>query len=40
MTSAEGLNAAASQLRHLSTDTTMKYDQAGVERRRDALDEL
>jgi len=36
----EGLAAAQSQLRHESKKTTMKYDQAPVEDRRDALDRM
>jgi len=36
----EGLAAAQSQLRHKSEQTTMKYDQAPVEDRRDALDRM
>jgi len=36
----EGLAAAQSQLRHKRTETTMKYDQAPVEDRRDALDRM
>lgn len=36
----EGLAAAQSQLRHKSTHTTMKYDQAPVEDRRDALERM
>lgn len=36
----EGLAAAQSQLRHRSSHTTMKYDQAPVEDRRDALDRM
>jgi integrase len=37
MTREEGLAAAATQLRHKSPETTMKYDQTPVEDRRDAL---
>ncbi|QSG08544.1 XerD/XerC family integrase [Halapricum desulfuricans] len=33
----EGLAAAQAQLRHKSEQTTMRYDQAPVEDRRDAL---
>lgn len=40
MTREEGLAAAQSQLRHKSSKTTMKYDQAPVEDRRDALDRM
>jgi site-specific recombinase XerD len=36
----EDLAAAQSQLRHKSKETTMKYDQAPVEDRRDALDRM
>ncbi|QDX40848.1 site-specific integrase [Salarchaeum sp. JOR-1] len=36
----EGLAAAQSQLRHTSIDTTAKYDQAPIEDRRDALDDM
>lgn len=36
----EGLAAAQSQLRHRLSETTMKYDQAPVEDRRDALDRM
>lgn len=36
----EGLAAAQTQLRHKSEMTTMKYDQAPVEDRRDALDRM
>ena len=36
----EGLAAAQAQLRHKSEMTTMKYDQAPVEDRRDALDRM
>ena len=36
----EGLAAAQSQLRHRRSETTMKYDQAPVEDRRDALDRM
>lgn len=36
----EGLAAAQSQLRHKSTETTMKYDQVPIEDRRDALDNM
>lgn len=36
----EGLAAAQAQLRHQSVQTTMKYDQAPVEDRRDALDRM
>lgn len=40
MTREEGLAAAQSQLRHTSSRTTMKYDQAPVEDRRDALNQM
>lgn len=40
MTREEGLAAAQAQLRHKSPETTMKYDQAPVEDRRDALDRM
>lgn len=40
VTRAEGLAAAASQLRHESKYTTMKYDNAPVEDRRSALDRM
>nr|WP_321112807.1 site-specific integrase [Halorussus salinisoli] len=40
MTREEGLAAVQSQLRHKSEMTTMKYDQAPVEDRRDALDRM
>lgn len=40
MTREEGLAAAQSQLRHNSETTTMRYDQAPVEERRDALDRM
>ncbi|WP_424004182.1 tyrosine-type recombinase/integrase [Haloarcula salina] len=40
MTRAEDLAAAQAQLRHNSPRTTMKYDQAPVEERRDALDKM
>lgn len=36
----EGLAAAQTQLRHKSPETTMKYDQAPVEDRQDALDRM
>jgi integrase len=36
----EGLEAAAAQLRHSSLTTTRKYDQAPVDDRRDALDNM
>jgi integrase len=36
----EGLAAAQSQLRHKSIETTMRYDQAPVEDRRDALNRM
>jgi site-specific recombinase XerD len=36
----EGLEAAASQLRHKNVQTTRKYDAAPVEERRDALDRM
>jgi len=40
MTREEDLAAAKAQLRHKSVQTTMKYDQAPVEDRRDALDRM
>jgi integrase len=40
MTREEDLAAAQAQLRHKSPETTMKYDQAPVEDRRDALDRM
>ena len=40
MTREEDLAAAQTQLRHLSPETTMKYDQTPVEDRRDALDRM
>jgi integrase len=40
MTREEGLAAAQSQLRHKRAETTMKYDQAPVEDRRSALDNM
>lgn len=40
MTREEDLAAARTQLRHKSVQTTMKYDQAPVEDRRDALDRM
>jgi len=36
----EGLAAAQTQLRHLSPESTMKYDQVPVEDRQDALDRM
>jgi len=36
----EGLAAAQAQLRHKSTETTMRYDQAPVEDRRDAINRM
>lgn len=36
----EDLGAAASQLRHQTTETTMKYDNISIEDRRDALDRM
>ncbi|MEF8881159.1 MAG: tyrosine-type recombinase/integrase [Halapricum sp.] len=36
----EGLAAAQAQLRHKSEQTTMRYDQAPVEDRRDALNRM
>ncbi|QSG02844.1 XerD/XerC family integrase [Natranaeroarchaeum sulfidigenes] len=36
----EGLAAAQTQLRHRSPETTMKYDQAPVEDRKNALDRM
>lgn len=40
MTREEDLAAAQSQLRHKSSETTMKYDNISVEDRRDALDRM
>lgn len=40
MTHKEDLGAAQAQLRHQSEQTTMKYDQTPVEKRRDALDRM
>jgi integrase len=40
MVNEESLGAAQQQLRHKSERTTMKYDQAPVEERRDALDRM
>lgn len=40
MTREEDLAAAQAQLRHKSSETTMKYDQAPVEDRQDALDRM
>jgi len=40
MTHVEDLGAAKAQLRHKSEVTTMKYDQAPVEERQDALDKM
>ena len=40
ITREEGLAAAQAQLRHKSEQTTMRYDQAPVEDRRDALDRM
>jgi len=40
MTREEDLKAAKSQLRHKSPETTMRYDQAPEEDRRDALDKM
>ncbi|SDJ90919.1 Site-specific recombinase XerD [Halovenus aranensis] len=40
MTREEDLAAAQAQLRHKSPETTMKYDQAPVEDRQDALDRM
>ena len=40
MTREEDLAAAQAQLRHKSVQTTMKYDQAPVEDRRDALNRM
>jgi len=40
MTREEDLAAAQAQLRHRSAATTMKYDNAPVEDRRDALDRM
>lgn len=40
MTREEDLAAAQAQLRHKSPETTMRYDQAPVEDRRDALDRM
>jgi len=36
----EGLSAAQSQLRHKRSETTMKYDNVSLKRRRDALDRM
>jgi integrase len=36
----EGLEAARQQLRHRSTETTMRYDQAPEKDRREALDRM
>ncbi|QZX99382.1 tyrosine-type recombinase/integrase [Halobaculum rubrum] len=40
MSREEGLAAAQSQLRHQSTETTMKYDNVSLEDRREALDRM
>jgi len=40
MSREEGLAAAQTQLRHTSEQTTMKYDQAPIEDRRNALDRM
>jgi len=40
MSQEKGLEAAAEQLRHSSTTTTRKYDQAPVEERREALENI
>lgn len=40
MTREEGLAAAQAQLRHKSEQTTMRYDQAPVEDRQDALSRM
>lgn len=40
MTREEDLAAAQTQLRHKSPETTMKYDQAPVEDRQNALDRM
>lgn len=40
MTREAGLKAASAQLRHKSAKTTMRYDQAPVEDRRDALERM
>ena len=40
MTREEDLAAAQAQLRHTSVETTMKYDQAPVEDRKDALNRM
>jgi integrase len=40
MTHVEDLGAAKAQLRHKSEKTTMKYDQAPIEERQDALDKM
>ena len=40
MTREEDLAATQTQLRHRSAETTMKYDQAPVEDRQDALDRM
>jgi integrase len=36
----EGLAAAQAQLRHKSEQTTMKYDQAPIEDRKEALERM
>ena len=40
MTREQGLAAAQAQLRHKSPETTMRYDQAPVEDRRNALNRM
>lgn len=40
MTHTDGLGAAREQLRHKSSQTTMKYDQVPIEERQDALDKM
>ena len=40
LTREEDLAATQTQLRHKSAETTMKYDQAPIEDRRDALDRM
>lgn len=40
MTREEGLAATQAQLRYNSAQTTMRYDQAPVEDRQDALDRM
>lgn len=40
MTREEGLAAVQSQLRHKSSETTIKYDQTPIEDLRNALDRI